>query len=101
MINRVALLLRYKEPAVRWIAEADPYPSESQPSLGDVNQERTVYLIEEGAADDLETVERWLKRHYKDFFEMELDGWYTDPTLWPQDRTYMIERSRFVVSTGS
>jgi len=72
LINRAALLLRYKEPAVRWIREADPYPSGIP-----------------------ETFERWLKRHYDHFFEMELEGWYTDPALWPPDRSYEMFREWF------
>lgn len=30
---------------------------------------------------------RWLKRHGAALFESELGGWYTDPALWPKDRS--------------
>jgi len=49
LINRSALLLRYKEPAVRWINDADPSPSENATTLDEVNKERTVYLIDDAA----------------------------------------------------
>jgi hypothetical protein len=44
----------------------------------------SVYLVEvedEGELDD------WLARHHEDLFEEELQGWYTDPALWPRDRS--------------
>ena len=95
MVNRSALLLRYKEPAVRSINDADPSPSEHAATLDDVNEERTVYLIDDAAGDDPESLERWLKRNYANLFEMELEGWYTDPSLWPQVRNYQLFREWF------
>jgi hypothetical protein len=95
VVNRGALILRYKEPAVRWINEADPAPSPRPISLEDVNEERTVYLIDDAVGDDDRSFERWLKRSYGALFEMELEGWYTDEGLWPQDRTYSMFRQWF------
>jgi hypothetical protein len=90
LINRAALLLRYREPAVRWINDADPTPSDGAVTLDDVNEERTVYLIDDAAAADPESLERWLKRNYAALFEMELEDWYTDTALWPQQRSYQL-----------
>lgn len=45
VVNRGAFLLRYKEPALRWINDADPYPRGHTLVLDEVNEERTVYLI--------------------------------------------------------
>jgi hypothetical protein len=95
MVNRGALILRYKEPAVRWINEADPTPSGPPSTLETVNEERTVYLISDRAGDDSGTLERWLRRRYAELFEMELYGWYTDPELWPKQRTYRMFREWF------
>jgi hypothetical protein len=90
VVNRGALILRYKEPVVRWINEADPNPSGSPITLERVNEERTVYLISDSTGDDKRTFERWLRRHYAKLFEMELDDWYTDPALWPSERSYEL-----------
>jgi hypothetical protein len=90
LINRAALILRYKAPAIRWINEADPYPSEHAVVLEQVNEERTVYLIEDTAGDDSESLERWLNRNYEGLFEMELGGRYTDPSVWPQGRNFQM-----------
>jgi hypothetical protein len=95
LINRAALILRYKAPAIHWINEADPHPSEHAVVLERVNKERTVYLIEDTAGDDSKSLERWLKRNYEGLFEIELEGWYTDPALWPQGRNYHMFQEWF------
>jgi hypothetical protein len=43
-----------------------------------------VYLVE---VEDKKELNRWLARHHEELFEQELNGWYTDPTLWPRDRS--------------
>ena len=95
VVNRGALVLRYKEPAVQWINDADPSPSSGPLTLESVNDERTVYLISDRAGEDSKSFERWLKRHYAEIFEMELEGWYTDPDLWPKQISYELFRQWF------
>lgn len=95
VVNRGALLLRYREPAVRWINEADPNPSSSPIDLQSANEERNVYLISDNAGNDRQSLDRWLKRHYAEIFEIELEDWYTDPNLWPKQRSYTLFREWF------
>ena len=45
MLNRTAIILRYQEPFVRWINEADPVVEE--PNIDIEPDECTVYLIHE------------------------------------------------------
>ena len=45
MLNRAALILRYKQPFVDWI-NADPSATSHALTLEEVNQEHTVYLVE-------------------------------------------------------
>jgi hypothetical protein len=85
MLNRTALILRYKEPALRWINENDP--DGHQMTLEEVNADKTVYLVADDAADTPEKLRRWLKRNYLFFFESELEGWYTDEEMWPGELT--------------
>ena len=87
MLNRAALILRYKQPFVDWINAADPNPESHTLTLKDVNDERTAYLVE---VEDEGELERWLRRHWRDVFEEELNGWYTEPTLWPRDRSLKL-----------
>jgi hypothetical protein len=83
MINRSAIILKCKEPFVRWINEADPYEDDPGISIENANEDRTVYLITD---DDGENVEEWVSLNFKTLFENELEGWYTDETLWPKKR---------------
>jgi hypothetical protein len=90
MLNRAALILRYKQPFVDWINAADPSPTSHPLTLAEVNQELTVYLIE---VEDQDELAEWLARHHGELFEEELNGWYTDPAPWPRDRSLKICRS--------
>ena len=74
MINRGAVILRYREPAVRWINEADPYEDNPGFTLESVNHERTVYLISDRHTESVSTMRRWVRRHYRKLFEAELEG---------------------------
>jgi hypothetical protein len=56
----------------------------TQSRLADVNDERTVYLVE---VEDEDELGRWLAEHGEEVLEEELNGWYTDPALWPGDRS--------------
>lgn len=87
MVNRASLILRYKQPFVDWINAADPSPTSQTLTLAEVNSERTVYLIE---VEDEEELAGWLAEHHRELFEEELAGWYTDPALWPQDRSLRL-----------
>jgi hypothetical protein len=95
MVNRAALLLRYKEPAVRWINNADPSPTNAPLSLARINEERTVYLIRDATGDSPQTLQRWLKANYETLFEIELESWHTEPSLWPANRTFQLFQEWF------
>ncbi len=104
MLNRAALILRYKQPFVDWINAADPSPSSHSLTVAEVNREHTVYLIQ---VEDEEELARWLVRNHQALFEEELNGWYTDPALWPPDRSLRVlqewcsfELNTVVVDTG-
>ena len=97
MINRAAIILKYKEPAVQWINDADPYDENPGITAAEVNDERTIYLISDRDGDTKQTIARWLKRNWKHLFETELESWYVDSTLWPKDRTLKMFRSWFEV----
>src|SRR5689334_17734632 len=64
----------------------------------------TAYLIE---VEDEEEFESWLALNGETLFEAELDGWYSDPKLWPRDRSVALfkewctfELHTLVVDTG-
>ncbi len=83
MINRAALIIRYKEPFIKWINETDPYSRNPGITSEDANDDATVYLISE---EDGENIEKWIARNYKTLFESELEDWYPDESYWPKKR---------------
>lgn len=104
MLNRSALIVRYKQPFVDWINAVDPSPSHIV-TLADVEEERTIYLVE---VEDQEELEGWLALNHRALFEEELFGWYTDPKLWPAERSLQLLQQWFsfefhsvVIDTGS
>ena len=101
MLNRAAVILKYREPAVRWINEADPYNEDPGISAESLEDERTVYLISED--DDIgdDCGQSWVKANFESLFEAELEGWYTDPALWPEDRTLELFYEWFKVEYHS
>lgn len=101
MVNRAALILRWKDPGIAWINEADPVPDAIVISRDMVNEERTVYLLSDADAESDTAVRRWVKRNYKELFEAELEGWYTDEALWPSSRTLRLFDAWFDVECHS
>ena len=83
MINRGAIVVRLQEPFVRWINEADPVVDDPGISLERANEDKTIYLITD---DDADNLERWLKKNYMTLLEQELEEWYVDEMLWPKNR---------------
>jgi hypothetical protein len=83
MINRAAIILKYKAPFIKWMNDSDPYKDDPGITIESVNIDRTVYLIRE---DDAEKLEEWISLNFKQLFESELEGWYTDESLWPKKR---------------
>ncbi len=63
-----------------------------------------MYLVE---VEDEDELAEWLARNHQELFEEELKGWYTDPALWPRDRSLQrqqewcsFELNTVVVDTG-
>lgn len=90
MINRSAVLLKYKAPAIKWINEADPYNENPGITSKTVNDDRIVYLIRDVDADTPDILNEWIELNYETLFENELDGWYTDESIWPKKRTLSL-----------
>jgi hypothetical protein len=82
---------------LHWINESDPYDDDPQNSMEEVNRDRNIYLISDRDADDGKAQTRWLKANYAVLFEAELEGWYTDESLWPQKRTFKLFQEWFEV----
>lgn len=101
MVNRGAMILKYKKPAVDWINEADPVQEDPGITLESVNEDRTIYLLRNDIAEDPALLEDWLKMNVDVLFESELEGWYNDESLWPKKRDYSLFKKWFDVEFHS
>ena len=90
MINRCVVILKYKEPAVRWINEADPCEDDPGITIDDVNEDRTVYLISDIIGESPDAVREWIELNRETLFESELEDWYNAPELWPKKLTQKL-----------
>jgi hypothetical protein len=81
-INRTVITIRAKQPFVDWANDFD----DGGPTLDIKEVHSTAYLIPD--TYDEYNYERFIKKNFKKIFESELDSWMTDPSVWPQNRTY-------------
>ena len=95
MINRAALILIYKAPAIKWVNDADPYDDNTGITEENIKDDQTVYLIRDEDADTPATIKKWLKLNYQTLFENELETWYADERLWPKKRTFALFQKWF------
>jgi len=80
-INRVAMIVRPKEPFLAWARSLDADAPAAVAAAGDPC---SVYLAD--AAED-ETPEVVVARHYRAIFDEELTSWHTRTNDWPSSRT--------------
>jgi hypothetical protein len=98
MINRAAVILKYKAPFIQWANDADPYKDNPGITLESENKDCTVYLILE---DDAEKLEEWISLNFEQLFESEIEDWYTDESLWPKNRNRKLFDEWFDVECHS
>jgi len=90
-INRHVLVVEPTEAFLEW---AKKYPDEDPSlTLDELIEDSAAYLIPEQKAD----AGVWLRRNFRKIFEMELEGWCTDRSVWPSDRSYKAFKKYFRV----
>ena len=67
MLNRDLLIVRYRQPFVDWVNEADPHPAGgAHITLESAKEDSSVFLIHEFASEEFET---WLESCYQPLFD--------------------------------
>ena len=90
-INRTAIVVVPKKPFWDWVNGVEPgSESELTPKI---KGEGTIYLLPE--FDDEDELEKHLQKISKEVFENELMAWFTDESLWPQNRNWSMFREWF------
>jgi hypothetical protein len=93
MVNHCAIVLTAKAPFIQWANGIDAAGPRYEECF--VDEGPPVYLGPD--ADSLEEVMEFIRKDFDLFFEEQLEGWCTDPMLWPQERTYRMFTEWFAV----
>jgi hypothetical protein len=94
MLNRGVLIVRPKQPYIDWAAGLD-----DSGLVPDRDGEQTVYLVPSFEDDD----EAWeiVEDVYAEVFERELEGWHTEESAWPPNRTFAMFKEWFDIELHS
>ena len=96
MLNRSVLIVKAKDPFRQWV---NSLPDPDSVTLEELNEDTTAYLVPE--YDDDSQRDRILKKVFKDIFEEQLDGWWTDEKDWPVKRDMRTFKQWFDVEFHS
>jgi len=88
LTDRAALILKPKKPFLDWLKKYD-----LQDKDVDLEEDQDVYLIPEFL--DNKEFETWLKENYDAFFCDQMNGWYSDETMWVQNRSFKLFKEWF------
>jgi hypothetical protein len=84
MVNRSAITVTAKQPFLDWLYQL-PNPVGCEITLDHVNEERHVYLVPDYELNSER--EEILQEFFDLIWEIELDGWWTEESDWPVDRS--------------
>lgn len=79
-IKRTALVLKPKQSFHDWLLRVEPGED-----FRDTLKEGDIYLLPD--YEEISQMQNWLNRNYDSIFTDQLNNWYTDKALWPQNRT--------------
>jgi hypothetical protein len=90
-LNRSLLVVTPKQPFLDWLHRVDPTSKDI--TLAELTSEPSVYLFPESETD--EGLMRNLRKFCAEIFVEELDAWYRDEEVWPEDRSFKVFRLWF------
>lgn len=96
-LNRQVAVVKPKEPYVDWV---NSLPGMDEPvTIEFLNNDCTALLIPV-YDNDIGSL-KFIKRVYKEIFEIELNSWVTDKKYWPHKRPYALFREWFKIEIHS
>ena len=93
-LNRSAVLLRPTQALLDWLLKVSPEFGESL-TLEEVQEDTDVYLIPDESITGAKQAIRYIEKHWKTLFEVLLEEWIVDESLWPEKRTLKLFREWF------
>jgi hypothetical protein len=85
-INRQVAIIKPREPYVAWINSLSG--NEEPSSIESLSNDCTALLIPHFNDDDESS--NFIKRNFKQIFEMELNSWNENKKTWPKKRDYAL-----------
>jgi hypothetical protein len=92
-VNRAVVVLRPKEPFVKWVRSVDRTAEPVEEDL--IRSTSTAFLIPD--FDFAEESWEWIKEYSSLFFDLELNDWYADEATWPSDRSWEVLEEWFEI----
>lgn len=100
-INRSIAIFRFRQPFLDWICEVEPNYGKTL-NLGGLNEDGDGFLLPgESRIETREEAVAWVEKRWRGFFEHFLEGWYSDPSLWPKKMTLKMFREWFEIDFRS
>ncbi len=96
-VNRSAIIVMPKQPFVDWLNGVDEERAEV--TLSDICDDFSCYLIPEVLSRREQ--KEYLEQNHGRMFEKELQEWYPDRKVWPDDRNFKRFLDWFSVSFHS
>ena len=96
ILNRSAVVLRPKQPYLEW-TRLDDSEGLAEDVFETLREEPTLYLVPDWEEADEEREN--LDEFWPVLFEAMLNGWVTDPVLWPTGRTRKMFEDWFEIET--
>ena len=90
-INRTVLTIVPKQPYIDWANSFD----DDGPKI-ETDKKLAVSILIPDKYDEY-NYEAFLRKHYSDIFEEELDAWMSDSNDWPKNRNYQMFNEWFEV----
>ena len=84
LVNGAVAVIRHKQPFIDWVHSAPDKPTFI--TLESCNEDCNCFLLPEHETE--EAFEDIIYGLYDDIFTIELHGYYTDESMWPEDRSY-------------
>jgi hypothetical protein len=98
VINRDLFFITTKQPFFDWYLRTFPLDPIFK-SKTDFHDTASIFLIPE-FNNDGEALE-WMQNNWEEWFELLMEGWCTDESMWPPDRSWKLLNDFFDISYQS
>jgi hypothetical protein len=90
-VHRSAVIVKKQQPFLDWLLRYD-----KEMIIDEMVLEGDVYLLPDFETTD--EMEKWMEKNFDSLFSDQLNGWYTDKAMWPQNRTFTMFKEWFSYS---